>query len=294
MSAAGRREFRVLVAFAAIGFALAGVITLALSGGGPRTSVGAGVSGRSTPIERAAYVTSAAPGYKFAIDVTGSALGRSFTVDGTGWINPGGRGSLQMSVAGVSISEVFVYPEIYIRTPALPSGASLAPTPWIKASLTPLLQSAGASSSVGSNTDPSQMVDYLKSSGAVAVVGGEWVRGVPTTHYHALVDLDRYPSVLPPSLRGTASRQAKLLERMTGQSTLPVDVWIDGSNRVRRLAMQMSLCSPVGTVSESFQMDLYDYGRQPPVHVPAASEVTDLTSQLSSHTTQALQQLHCS
>ena len=85
-----------------------------------------------------------------------------------------------------------------------------------------------------------------------------------------------------------------LLERMTGQSTLPVDVWIDGSNRVRRLAMQMSLCSPVGTVSESFQMDLYDYGRQPPVHVPAASEVTDLTSQLSSHTTQALQQLHCS
>jgi hypothetical protein len=294
MSASGWREFRVLIAFAVVGFALAAAVTVALSGGNARNGA-AGSSGAATftPVERAAYVTGRQPGFKFAMQLTGSAAGQTFTVGGTGSINPPGRGSLQMSVAGVSVSEVFAYPDVYIRMPQL-SATTLAPTPWIKLSLTPVLQSTGATSSLGSSTDPSQLLDYLKASGSVALVGGEWVRGVATTHYHALVDLDRYPSVLPPNLRSLAQKQSSLVERMTGQSTLPFDVWIDGQRRVRRLAMQMSLCSPVGRISESLQMDLYDYGRQPPVTVPDPSQVTDLTSQLTGRMSHALQQVHCS
>jgi hypothetical protein len=124
-------------------------------------------------------------------------------------------------------------------------------------------------------------------------VGSETVRGVATTHYHAVIDLNRYPSVVAPSLRAAAARAAALLERVTGQSTLAADVWVDRSGLVRRLALDLSVCSSVGTVDATLSMDIYDFGRQPTVTVPPASEVTDITGTLASQVAQSTQQLGC-
>jgi hypothetical protein len=291
MSAAGWKELRLLAAFAVIGFAMAGLAMLAVTGGrsGGAGSLHASGPRQFTPVERAAYVTSAAQGYRFFLDVTGNVAGHSVTVTGSGRVE-GGRGSLKIDADGTSLSAVFVYPSVYIRTPDLPTGSSMAPTPWIKASLGPGLQSAAGGDSIGS---PSQMVDYLKASGSVALVGGDWVRGVPTTHYHALVDLDRYASAFPPSLRSAAAKDASAVERLTGQSTMPMDVWIDAQHRVRRLANQVSVCSPAGPITQTFQLDIYDYGRQPPIKLPDPSQVTEITPKQQSQGGGALPQLQC-
>ena len=78
---------------------------------------------------------------------------------------------------------------------------------------------------------------------------------------------------------------------MTGQSTLPADVWIDDNGLVRRIALDLNVRSSAGTVAATVSMDLYDYGRQPAVTVPPASQVTDITSRIASQASNATSQL---
>jgi hypothetical protein len=286
MSAAGWKEARLLLAFVLLGFMLAGLATIALSGGGG----GGPAAVAPSALARAAYITADQRGYRFSMDLTGSLAGRTFAVGGSGSIVPPGRGSFQMTINGTTISELVAFPDVYVNASGLGS-SSLASTPWVKASMSPLMPS---SSSLGSESDPTQFLNYLKASGSVAVVDSEPVRGVITTRYHALIDLGRYPSVLPSSLKSVAQQETALLQKLTGLSALPVDAWIDHQSRVRRIALQMPFCTAAGTGSESITMDLYDYGRQPPVTLPDASQVTDITRLVSAQLSQSSQQAHCS
>ena len=124
-------------------------------------------------------------------------------------------------------------------------------------------------------------------------MGPATLRGVPTTHYHVLVDLARFPAVAPTRFRAGAQEQAALLKRISGQSRLPIDVWIDTSKRVRRYQVQVPLCFKGERTSESVSVELYNYGTQSVPTPPPLSEVSDLTSEISSNASHALQQLHC-
>jgi hypothetical protein len=286
MSTAGWKEARLLLGFALLGFMLAALAVVTLSGRGGSQSNAVAPSA----LARAAYVSANQPGYRFSMQLTGSLAGHAFTVGGSGSIAPPGRGSFHMSVGDTTITELIAFPDVYVTVSGL-SGASLASTPWVKVSMTPFVPS---SSSLGGESDPTQFLDYLKASGSVAIVDTEPVGGVITTRYHALIDLGRYPSVLPPSVRSAAQQETALLQKLTGLSALPVDAWIDRQGRVRRIAMQVPFCTPAGPGSESMTMDLYDYGRQPPVTLPDPSQVTDVTRLVSSQLSQGLQQAHCS
>jgi hypothetical protein len=74
---------------------------------------------------------------------------------------------------------------------------------------------------------------FLKAAGQVGTVGQQEIRGVATTHYHATVDIARYAAELAPSDGAKAKREQAMLERMTGSSTIPMDVWIDSAKRAR-------------------------------------------------------------
>lgn len=287
MSPSGWKETRLLLCFMLLGFLAAAVITIWLSGPSARRSA-------ATPaIARAAYVTSSQAGFKFTLAESGDIAGNTFSLSGQGSIDPPGSGSFQMIVGGRTINELVSYPDIYMQVPGL---GSLASTPWIKVRLTSLMRSMGESASTlqsGSESDPSELLSYLKASGPVVVVDREIVGGVPTIRYHALANLDRLPSVVPPDMRSATSQQSALLERMTGQSTLPVDAWVDSSNRLRRFEMQMPLCTPAGHGSVALQMDIYGFGRQPQPAVPDPSQVTDVTHLIGSQVSQATSQMSC-
>src|SRR5262249_12111276 len=131
--------------------------------------------------------------------------------------------------------------------------------------------------------DPTQFLDYLRaSSGGVTTVGTETLDEVSTTHYRASLQLSQILDHLPDSQRAAAQ---SALEQLGNGGAVPVDVWVDGQGRVRRVQMSMTASGPTttGTASASglVTIDFTSYGPVPPVVPPPASEVFDASSELA-------------
>lgn len=123
-------------------------------------------------------------------------------------------------------------------------------------------------------SDPTQMLDYLKAvSGKIEKVGSEDVRGVATTHYRATVDLDKVADQAPANARKAFRTSIASLERGLGTHEIPVDVWVDSQNLVRRLSEHLTIATG-GKVD--FTVDFFDFGAPVSVTTPPASETMDL------------------
>ncbi|HTA12396.1 MAG TPA: hypothetical protein VK765_03165 [Solirubrobacteraceae bacterium] len=289
---------------------LAGVLALLVCagaaivvfGGGSGASSGSGGGGVSSTgsapvsLARAAYVTSRAPGFEYAMSIGGTLDEQSFSVDGEGAINERTlEGTLSMDVHGQKLSELIKNPYVYVSVPAGAGSSVTGGKPWIRANLAGYTQALGDPNPFEANQGrPAQMLTMLDASGNVTTLGTEDVRGVASTHYHALVDLARYAADAPSAQRAALRGSAQELEQITGSSSLPVDVWVDAQGRVRRFSMAIQACTSHGTLHETVSMDFYDFGPQPVVQAPAESEVTDLSSTLDGQAAQVRAQLGCS
>jgi hypothetical protein len=259
---------------------------------------GGGGSGAAmvTPVTRAAYVTAREPGYRFDLTLDVSFEGHSTAITGTGSIDERDqRGTMSMQVGGQTLTMLIEKPYIYMQIPDGGVSTVGQGKPWLRANIDVYSQALGSSNPFGSNdVGAEQMLGFLKSSGQVSDLGSQTIGGVRTTRYHALIDFGRYAATVAPAQRAAAQKYADTLQRITGSSSLPIDVWIDEQQRVRRIYLQMQMCIMQKHLNESLTMDLYDYGRQPAsIQPPPASEVTDITSELKSQTSQVLSQLSC-
>jgi hypothetical protein len=250
----------------------------------------AGCGGSSSPpavssvhLTQAAYRTTHGAGFKMALDMNVSLGDQSVAISGSGALDSHSRGMFTLRVADQTIDEIIALPEIYVKAPN-----GTAKTPWVKARVNVFTQGGGATSSA---SDPSKLLDYLKSSGDVQRVGTATVRGTPTVQYKASVDLARYVSKAAPSERKAAQRQADLIKKATGSDTLPVDAFVDAQGRVRREALKFSLCTAQGKADLAMTIDLYDFGPQTIAAPPPSDQVTDITDQLQSQVDQSLGQL---
>ena len=219
----------------------------------------AGGSSASTPVSLAADTSTQQLGYRFTITVAAAADGFNFDINGSGALNvrPSVSGSMSLRVLGHTVDEVLSGPYIYVQT---------APSSWSRTTLPAYAQSSGVSQ------NPTAELDYLRAAGTVSDVGPQAVNGVATTHYHALVDLDRLASLEPGQ---GSSQEIAGLEQATGSSTLPLDAWIDSSHLVRRLSLSIPITRDGVSVNESVTIDFLSYGAQPVAAPPPASEVTD-------------------
>jgi hypothetical protein len=278
------------------------VLSLAIAfagcGGSSSSGDGSRVANASylAAVTRAAYTTDQVPGYKFEIDVTAKLSGKSVSFGGSGAISEkGSQGSLSMEVDGKPLTELIDKPYIYIKSPSDSETSVTHGKPWIRANIDVFSESFGGGSFSSSSADPTQTLSFLKSAGTVTRIGSGSVRGAPATHYHAVIDLARYASAAAPSERAAAKRYTESFKRISGSSTLPMDVWIDGEGRVSRMTFTLSICGPGGSrLHESLSMELYDYGsQQPVVQTPPSSEVTDITSRLKTEVAKGLEQLSC-
>ena len=103
------------------------------------------------------------------------------------------------------------------------------------------------------------------------------MRGVATTHYRATVDLRRYPDLVTGAQRGAAGASVERLIAQTATGTVPVDIWIDEDELVRRVSQKLSLKTPGGPTVIEQRFEFYDFGTAVHIAVPAADEVTDVT-----------------
>lgn len=247
---------------------------------------GCGSSQSATPVIRAADVTAGAPGYRLAGTATISLAGvqdKSIHMTMSGSFDRRDRRGAMTAVTDVAgrslhVPEVISNFNVYMPTDAVPNAVKLAGgKPWLTLDVSRAVGGAGISS-LPTATDPTQFVDYLRAvSSGITDAGAANVRGVPTTHYHAIVNLDRYPRLVAASQREAVTSSVKNLEATLGSHTMPLDVWIDAQHRVRRLRMAFDECVSGAHFRFEMSADLYDYGPQPPPRIPSAGETYDLT-----------------
>jgi hypothetical protein len=271
----------------------------ALAGCGSSSSTNASTN----QVVRAAYVSTNTSGYRmrFGMVLSSSALPQAIRAVGSGRFNVqqhSGAITLAMDfgsvpqIQSVLGSSTFVMRElingttIYIRLPDALTGRlpQLSGKPWLKVDLAKIAGSSGVPG-IGSllnnpaSGDPSQFLTYLRAAGTVTKVGGETVNGIATTHYRAVIDLDKVSSALPASSRSQVQSAIAGLEKTTNLHQIPVGVWVDSHNLVRRIRMAFRESLASGqSVAIAITIDIVDYGPQPPAVPPPADQVSDVSS----------------
>ncbi|MDP9070171.1 MAG: hypothetical protein M3N68_02560 [Actinomycetota bacterium] len=185
---------------------------------------------------------------------------------------PGSRGRAEML-----LFRELVYLKLPIDVP------ELAARPWVKIDVNRLGEQSGLGN-LGQlqNSDPSAYIRLLRSvSGEVEDEGSEKVRGVETTHYRTVLDLDEAKRQLPPEI-------GRIIDQL-GTRQLPTDAWVDEDGRLRRLRHSVDLAKvkapPAagealeGTVTTTYE--LHDFGVKVDVAPPPPDQVSDLASLLA-------------
>jgi hypothetical protein len=238
--------------------------------------------GGHNPVAAAAEATSNSPGV--LVDLSGRFQGPvQMTMSGKGALNGDtDQAQVQLSMTGTTLGgtqgmtmeEIVDGGDLYLRSPQL--GEALGNgSGWLlmrSEVFGDLLQSDA--SGAGMSGSPTQQLDALKdASYEVAELGQERVDGVPTTHYSALLDLDKIADQLKSEVSGEFADAVE--QSMKQVSAASVDVWIDGDGLLRREVSESSMGS-MGTFTMT--MDFSHYGIRPQIQAPPRSEVTDVTS----------------
>jgi hypothetical protein len=118
--------------------------------------------------------------------------------------------------------------------------------------------------------DPSQILGFLEGGGDVQEIGDEPLLGAKTTHYRASIDIEDLLEQVP------VAQQEELrpaVERITrsGGATVPVDVWVDDSDLIRRMGLEGRLGGVPGTATMT--VDLFDFGTAVDAELPPPNKV---------------------
>ncbi len=280
--------------------ALIGVSAVAIAGCGSSSHGAASGGSAAGDIQRAAYVSNRATGYRVAVHLqeSASSLGGAVVGAGTGAFDiPRHAGSMTLNLTlpgalgalgPMSVREVLSGQNVYVRLPAIVASKLPGGKPWLQINLAQAGRAAGIqnlTSLMGGpgSTNPGQFLQYLRATAAGGVhrLGSQVVDGVSTTHDRATVDLLKVPQLAPAAQR-TAMRQAiSGLEKLTGLRTLPVDVWVDSHHLVRRLLLAYRATISAQSVSTRMRLDFLSSGPQPAPALPPAGQVTNFSALLS-------------
>lgn len=186
-------------------------------------------------------------------------------------------GKIESRILGTKIYQKFP-PEF--RSQVMPPGKSWVVTDFEEQS------GAGFSDLESDASNPVDQLSYLRSVGSVREVGQEEVRGASTTHYRAVIDLDKELA----STQGgkDIERTYAQAKEQLGTSKLPTEVWLDEEGRVRRYEMNLPLPEQPATDpgeatiqqlpegEMTLVLEYYDFGVPVEVNPPPPAQVMDV------------------
>jgi hypothetical protein len=220
---------------------------------------------------------------RVSVTTTTQATGMSVSFTETGVFDfARDRGMLSMQ-SPMGMTAIFLPPEAYIKVSGDTGGSLPGGKSWIALDTGGLGGLEGSlAGPFGGNADPADLLASLTAvSSSVTKLGASTVRGVPVTGYRVIIDPEKAAARLPGPERAGFLEFAKTL----GPGTIPVDVWLDGQNLVRRVTLSLRL--PAGTgepagarVVES--TDYYDFGVPVRISAPPAAEVESISGPTSS------------
>jgi hypothetical protein len=197
------------------------------------------------------------------------------------------RGTITMQ-GPVVMTEIFLPPTVYIKLPVAATGAGgdASGLPKGKSWFT-LPDGAASDAAVTSGLlgpfdgsgDPADLLASLTAaSSSVTKLGASTIRGVPVTGF--ALKIDPAKAKIPGADRAAVEAFLKGF----GAAEIPVDVWVDNQNLVRRekltLAMPGGSGAPAGT-NLTVTTDFYDFGVPVRVSAPPASQVATEGSQFA-------------
>jgi hypothetical protein len=171
---------------------------------------------------------------------------------------------------------------VYVKVPKFAAGQVPGGKPWIKGDLETLSAAGGGAVDLGSfgASDPKELLQVLESvTGGLETVGRESVRGVETTHYRATLDLKKVIESGAGAQATAALGDLDEMLRQTGLGTIPLDVWVDDDELLRRMELAFSMSQPgQGEAEASIAFELYDVGEPLFIDLPPAEDVADASA----------------
>ena len=129
--------------------------------------------------------------------------------------------------------------------------------------------------------DGHEILQLLDQAGDVTQVGTESVRGVDTTHYKGTIN------VAAALANSSADERSKIEDELgkvgldASAVSVPVDVWIDGDDLVRRVQIGVQGLagtseSTTGNPGGTLTVELYDFGQPSGITVPPSDQVFEV------------------
>ncbi len=189
------------------------------------------------------------------------------------------RGTVSMR-SPVGMTEIFIAPTAYIKLSGdsgMPDGKS-----WVALD-------AGTSSGLDTSlfgpfggTDPADLLASLTAvSSSVTSLGPATIRGVKVTGFR--VDID--PAKAVARVPGWERAGLRAFISSLGPGPVPVDVWVDGQNLVRRVKLTLHVPDGEGTPASTQMVevtDFYNFGVPVRVSAPPASQVASMSQLIKS------------
>jgi hypothetical protein len=167
---------------------------------------------------------------------------------------------------------------VYMHSPLFASG--LGGREWMKLDLERFGSAMGIplGGSGMSTQSASEQLRMLRAvSGDVSDEGREQVRGAETTHYSLKVDLRRTVDLMPEVQREAARKGIERLIELSGQSEIPMEVWIDDQQRVRRMELDQRMKQAGIEVGVHMTMEYVRFGVPVDIDLPSEDDVFDAT-----------------
>jgi hypothetical protein len=176
------------------------------------------------------------------------------------------RAQLTMQVPGAGeLEAVSDGSTVYFRSEMF--GSALGGKEWMKLDTRRTNESLGIDTSALGQVGQSgaaQLKMLEQVSGGVTDEGREHVVGVDATHYSATIDLRNYPG-----------QDLQKLIDLTGQAEIPIDVWIDDDQRIRRVEMEMQFAPDAGPMK--MIVEYVRFGVPVDIDIPDDDQVFDAT-----------------
>lgn len=178
----------------------------------------------------------------------------------------------------VGITEIFIPPKAYIKIPGGLGGTLLRGKSWIAVDAG---ISGGPVSSLlgpfGGGPDPADLLASLTAiSSGVTNLGTTAIRGVQVTGFRVDIDPAKAAARVPRWERASFLGFTSSL----GPGAIPVDVWVDGQNLVRRVKLSLHLPGGAGGPAGARLVqatDFYDFGVPVRVSAPPVAQIASMS-----------------
>jgi hypothetical protein len=261
--------------------ALVGLGALALT-----PAVMAGAATNSVDLKTSYQATIGARSVRETLNEVVDTGGKRVTVSGSGVADAQGNGSFTLKADGQTLDMVLDSGVLYLKLPAgSSSGTALhVTTPWVSLNLTTIAQSKLGQSYAQLVSDgqqgPAQSLAVLQtaSTSGVHKVGTTTLFGAPTTEYETTLNLNK---VAAASGKPELAPAIEQLETEDHVSSIPLKVWLDKQQRVRRLVEDVDVPSTGGqkAVRAKVSVNITAFGIPVTVTPPSAGQDTDVTAQ---------------